>query len=89
MSEDSYIHNGSSGGSVTTVVRAHIKPGKEPEYEEWLHGINEECSQFAGFQGATVFRPDDESHPPPRICNRGAVRYLQRPAAVGGVPATR
>jgi antibiotic biosynthesis monooxygenase (ABM) superfamily enzyme len=65
MSEVSPVQEGSTGGSVTTVVRAHIKPGKEPEYEEWLHGINEECSQFAGFQGATVFRPDDESHPHP------------------------
>jgi len=65
MSEVSPVQDGSSGGSVTTVVRAHIKPGKEPQYEEWLHGINEECSQFAGFQGATVFRPDDESHPHP------------------------
>ena len=65
MSEVSPVQDGSAGGSVTTVVRAHIKPGKEPDYEEWLHGINEECSQFSGFQGATVFRPDDDSHPHP------------------------
>ena len=65
MSEVSPIQDGVAGGSVTTVVRAHIKPGKEEEYEQWLHGINEECSRFGGFQGATVFRPDDESHPHP------------------------
>lgn len=53
------------GGSITTVVRAHIKPGKEQEYEQWLHDINEECAKFAGFQGTTVLRPTDESHPHP------------------------
>lgn len=52
-------------GSITTVVRAHIKPGKEQEYEQWLDGINEECAKFAGFQGAIIFRPTDESHPHP------------------------
>ena len=51
--------------SVTTVVRAHIKPGKEQEYEQWLHGINEDDTQIAGFQGATILRPDDESHQHP------------------------
>ena len=65
MSEASLIQDGDAGGSITTVVRAHIKPGKEEDYEQWLHGINEECGRFAGFQGATVFRPDDESHPHP------------------------
>ena len=48
--------------SVTTVVRAHLNPGKEQEYEQWLHGINEDCTRFAGFQGATVLRPNDKSH---------------------------
>ena len=51
--------------SITTIVRAHIKPHKEQEYEQWLHGINEEANQFAGFQGATVLRPDDKSHKHP------------------------
>ena len=51
--------------SVTTIVRAHIKPGKEQEYEQWLHGINEDATQFAGFQGATILRPDDKSHQHP------------------------
>ena len=53
--------------SVTTVVRAHIKPDKEQEYEQWLHGINEDVTQFAGFQGATVLRPDDKSHKHPEF----------------------
>jgi len=57
--------NGPAGESVTTVVRAHIKPDKEQEYEQWLHGINEEVTQFAGFLGATILRPADKSHQHP------------------------
>ena len=54
--------DGKTEESITTVVTAHVKPGKEQEYEQWLHGINEDCVQFAGFQGATILRPDDKSH---------------------------
>ena len=56
------IESSTEDGSVTTVVRAHIKPGKEHEYEQWLHGINEDCTKFAGFQGATILRPNDKTH---------------------------
>ena len=62
MAAASVSENGPAGESVTTVVRAHIKPDKEQEYEHWLHGINEEVTQFAGFMGATILRPDDKSH---------------------------
>ena len=55
--------DGRSVESITTVIRAHIKHDKEQEYEQWLHGINEACTHFAGFQGATMLRPDDKSHP--------------------------
>ena len=54
--------DGQTKESITTVVRAHIKPDKEQEYEQWLHGINEDCARFAGFEGATVLRPNDKSH---------------------------
>jgi len=43
--------------SITTVIRTHVKPGKEEEYEEWLIGIAKDCSEFGGFQGVTIFRP--------------------------------
>ena len=59
---ESVADNGPSGEFITTVVRAHIKPDKEEEYEEWLSGINEACAQFAGFQGATMLRPSDKTH---------------------------
>ena len=57
--------DGQTSESVTTVIRAHIKLDKKQDYEQWLHGINEDVTQFAGFQGATILRPDDESHQHP------------------------
>jgi len=48
--------------SITTVIRTHVKPGKEEEYEEWLIGIAKDCSEFGGFQGVTIFRPNDPGH---------------------------
>ncbi len=37
--------------SITTIIRAHIKLDKVEEYEQWLHGINEDATQFGGFEG--------------------------------------
>ena len=65
MAAVSISDDGQSSQSVTTVVRAHIKPDKEQEYEQWLHGISEGATQFAGFLGATILRPDDKSHQHP------------------------
>ena len=62
MTTDSAVEDGKTEESITTVIRAHIKPHKEQEYELWLHGISEDCTQFAGFQGATILRPNDKSH---------------------------
>ena len=45
---------GKTEESITTLVNAHVKSGKEQEYEQWLHGINEDATQFGGFQGATI-----------------------------------
>lgn len=65
MARVSETEDGKADESVTTIVKAHIKSGKEEEYEQWLRGINEECAQFAGFQGVTIFRPGDASHSHP------------------------
>ncbi len=53
---------GKTDESITTVIRTHVKSGKEQEYEQWLHGINEDATQFGGFQGVTILRPNDDSH---------------------------
>ena len=64
MSADSTEHNGSStDASVTNVITVQVRPGREPEFEEWLHGIGEEASTFQGHQGLTMLRPVDHSHP--------------------------
>ena len=65
MAEIPESNDGETSESVTTVIRAHIKPDKEQEYEQWLHGISEDATQFAGFQGATILRPDEKSHQHP------------------------
>ena len=65
MAADSASEDGQTRESITTIIRAQIKPEKQQEYEQWLHGINEEATQFAGFQGATILRPDDGSHSHP------------------------
>ena len=65
MAEIPASEDGQSAEYITTIVKAQIKPGKEDEYEQWLHGINEDATQFAGFQGVTILRPDDESHQHP------------------------
>ena len=65
MAEIPASEDGQTAEYITTMIRAHIKPGKEQEYEQWLHGINEDATQFAGFQGATILRPDDGSHQHP------------------------
>ena len=65
MAEIPASEDGQTAEYITTIVRAHIKPGKEDEYERWLHGINEDATRFAGFQGATILRPDDESYQHP------------------------
>ena len=50
---------------VTLVVRTHIKPGRQEEYEVWLHGINEEVQRFKRFQGVTILRPESTGHAHP------------------------
>ena len=66
-------NNDNTDESITNIIRTHIKPGKEQEYEEWIHGINEDARRFAGFQGATILRPNDSSHGHPEYV--GIVRF--------------
>ena len=59
------LSNGDAGqnlDSITTAARAHVKPDKNEEYEQWLHGIDDAATRFAGFQGATMLRPNHKSH---------------------------
>jgi antibiotic biosynthesis monooxygenase (ABM) superfamily enzyme len=44
-------------GPVTTTVTRRVKPGHEPDYEQFLDGIIAAASRFPGHLGAEVFRP--------------------------------
>ena len=42
---------------VTTIFARRVRSGFEPQYEEWLRGINRTSAQFPGHQGTTILRP--------------------------------
>jgi antibiotic biosynthesis monooxygenase (ABM) superfamily enzyme len=48
-------------GPVTTTVTRRVKPGHEPFYEQFLDGIIAAASQFPGYLGIEVFRPENAS----------------------------
>lgn len=48
---------------VTAVVSRHVKPGREADYEKWLHGITQVSMTFPGHRGVTVLRPSDPAWP--------------------------
>lgn len=47
---------------VTAIISHFIRPGREPGYEEWLHGIAAAAHQFKGHLGVSVIRPCDQVH---------------------------
>lgn len=42
---------------VTTIFARVVRPGQEPQYEEWLAGISSASSGFPGSRGTTILRP--------------------------------
>ncbi|GAB4362585.1 MAG: antibiotic biosynthesis monooxygenase [Oricola sp.] len=48
-------------GPVTVSISRRVKPGREAEYEEWLHGIIAEASGFPGHQGVNILRPSPQT----------------------------
>jgi antibiotic biosynthesis monooxygenase (ABM) superfamily enzyme len=44
-------------GPVTVSISRRVKPGREGEYETWLHGIIEAASDFPGHMGVNILRP--------------------------------
>lgn len=49
--------------SVTVVVARRVRPGAEPQFEEWVSQAVAAASRFPGHQGATLQRPDAASGP--------------------------
>ena len=48
----------STEGPVTVVVSRSVKPGREQDFEEWLKGTIEALTQYPGYLGANIVRPD-------------------------------
>ncbi|MCW6054016.1 antibiotic biosynthesis monooxygenase [Microcoleus sp. A2-C5] len=48
---------------VTAAISHLVKPGREQEYEQWLHDVSGVAQQFDGHCGVSFIRPHDSSHP--------------------------
>lgn len=46
---------------VTVSVSRRVQPGREADYEAWIHGIAQAASGFEGHQGINVLRPSDQT----------------------------
>lgn len=44
-------------GSITVSISRKVNPGAEEFYEQWITGVIEAASHFAGHQGTSIMRP--------------------------------
>jgi antibiotic biosynthesis monooxygenase (ABM) superfamily enzyme len=51
----------STAGPVSVVVTSSVKMGREKDFEAWLKGTIEALTQYPGYQGANIVRPDAHS----------------------------
>lgn len=47
--------------AVTVVFTWQVTPGKEAEFEQWAHGIEQAAAASPGQRGVTWLRPEDDS----------------------------
>lgn len=47
---------------VTTIIARRIKPGLEPQYEDWVHRIIDVGSRWPGHQSVDIIRPAQGTH---------------------------
>lgn len=57
------------GGPVTVSVARRVRPGREADYENWVHGICGAAREFPGHLGVEVLRPG------PRTNNEYVIIY--------------
>ena len=48
-------------GPVTVSISRRVLPGREAEYEDWLHRIIEAASHFPGHLGVNILRPSGKT----------------------------
>ena len=46
---------------VTVSVSRQVRPGREADYEAWVHGIAAAAAGFAGHQGLNILRPSPQT----------------------------
>jgi antibiotic biosynthesis monooxygenase (ABM) superfamily enzyme len=63
MLEPGVVGTDAETHQVTAIISHLVRPGREQEYEEWLHGIAMAAHQFKGHLGVSVIRPCDHTHP--------------------------
>ncbi|GKY90152.1 antibiotic biosynthesis monooxygenase [Sinisalibacter aestuarii] len=61
MSEPAHTTPAAEGGPVTVSVSRRVNPGREDDYEAWVHGIAAAASEFPGHQGINVLRPSAQT----------------------------
>ncbi len=49
------------------MISRRVKPGCEPDFEVFLAGVTEACSQFPGYLGSSIFRPATADDPEYRV----------------------
>jgi uncharacterized protein len=69
---------------VTAVISHLVKPGREQDYEQWLHDISSVAQQFEGHTGVSFIRPHDAAFPEYAIilkfdCYRHLKAWLDSP----------
>ena len=61
MSDPTHTTPASDGGPVTVSVSRRVSPGREAEYEDWLHGIAAAATAYEGHQGINILRPSAQT----------------------------
>lgn len=46
---------------VTVAVSRRVRPGREADYEAWVHGVIAAAARFEGHQGVNILRPSPET----------------------------
>jgi uncharacterized protein len=54
---------GEENHQVIAVISHVVRPGREPGYEAWFHGIAADARKFKGHLGVSTIRPQDHVHP--------------------------
>jgi antibiotic biosynthesis monooxygenase (ABM) superfamily enzyme len=61
MTDIGHIQSLPADNPGTVSVSRRVLPGKEAEYEEWVHGIAEAATVFEGHQGLNILRPSAQT----------------------------